>query len=394
VGGDGGGGSDGAYGGDDDDGGSGGDGWNVTLSLWQLGPGGRDPELVSSWGAPAAPGAAAAVVGFALSAFTAPPRRWGAAACPSGAHVALTTHGHRCGAGAALCPADHGAGRPVRASYLCPLLAQPSACLAHEGGRPCRAATLAAVNMPRDAGPHPHHSCLFVSLSDGRLADAHAAWEGCALSELPPASSLLGPRPVPLGPGAAASAAWWGPRRLAVASPSGSVAVAALPGARNMLGDAPAALAPGCRVAVCERWGGPGARGLLVLEPWCVSAGGGAGGSRGSPLLPDHPAGGGGGGGGVTGWLAARLGVGEEFAGLKVEAREARRRRSSGGGGGAARARGGAAAEAPACWRLSVLAERTAPEMVQAHLRERDWGRAMVLARAAGVHPDVVYKGR
>jgi hypothetical protein len=248
-----------------------------------------------------------------------------------------------------------------------------------------------------------------VSLADGRPVDARAAWAGRTLSDLPPPSPLLGPRPVPLGAGGAAGVAWWGPARLAVASPVGAVAVASLPGALNALGDGPAARAPGCRVAVADGWGAPGARGVLVAEPLAASeepAAARRGGGWESPLLPGSPRrsggrssgsgrdssfGDGGGGGGLVVWLAARLGVAEEFAAAKAAQR--RGDRSSGGWPGwpatvkAAAARG-------AGWRLSVLAERTAGQMVEAHLRDHDWGRAMVLARAAGVHPDVVYKGR
>jgi hypothetical protein len=214
-------------------------------------------------------------------------------------------------------------------------------------------------------------------MADGRPVDAVASFAGLPAPAPPPAGALAAP-PVRLASGVAA-ASWWGPRALAVASLSGAVAAARLPGAANLLGDAPLAFAPGSLVAVAGDGGaagGPGElRGAVVLEPLAPGWRGGGGG--------DSVASGGGGAaaasraiGGVSGWLAGRLGVADDVAA------------AAGTGGGA-----GAAGEARG-WRLVLLAERSPAQMVGVLLRERDWGGALQLCKAARVHPDVVYRAR
>jgi hypothetical protein len=88
------------------------------------------------------------------------------------------------------------------------------------------------------------------------------------------------------------------------------------------------------------------------------------------------------GGGGVACWLASKLGVAEEFAAsAPLDCSEAAASRR---------------APPPPLrgWRLALLAERTPAQMVQVHLRARDWGSALQLCKAAGLHPDAVYRAR
>jgi hypothetical protein len=220
-------------------------------------------------------------------------------------------------------------------------------------------------------------------MSDGRPLDITTSFAGQTAAAPAAAAGALAPRPVQLAAGVAA-ASWWGPKALAVVSLSGELAVASLPGAANALGDAPLTFAPGSIAAVAGGSGGGGVaelRGAVVLEPllpgWSRD-GGAAGGSGGEAS---------GGGarqaaakalGGVAGWLAGRLGVSADVAA------------AAGTGGGGA---GGAAPEALG-WRLALLAERTPAQMVGVLLRERDWGGALQLCKAARLHPDVVYRAR
>lgn len=263
-------------------------------------------------------------------------------------------------------------------------------------------------------------------MADGRPVDARASFAGQRAPAAPPGArgaaaalptSLLGPRPVQLSAGVVA-AAWWSPRHLAVASSCGSVAVALLPGALNVLGDCPLGFAPAARVAALPAAAGgaagPGAagsgigggsRGMLVVEPLLGPAAAGGGGRSGAmsaleaalaaaaapPATPQPGSRNGGAAAaprppGAAGWLASKLGVGEEAA--------AAARPPGSAGPRPAAFSNGAAEPPPRGWRLHLVAERTPAQMVQVHLRRRDWGSALQLCKAAGLHPDVVYRAR
>jgi hypothetical protein len=312
----------------------------VTLSLWKVE--GHDLELHSSYGQPRPTGLAAAVVGTVLGACGAPSARWRVQLSPgAGEQAALVTH---------------------------------------------------------------RNSCLIVSMTDGRPIDPRGPTAGGQLPSSFP--SLLGPRPVALTSGVA-DAQWWGPGALAVASLSGAVAVAKLPGAFNILSDAPAAFSPGAVAAPQAEHqppvpsgsssGGAAATGheltgsLLVVEPIQQPPGDHTTARRQqqwfeSIMLEASQSSAGGGGEPRQSWpqwLAMRLGVGAEYRAACASA--------------AAACRTGTAAPdaAPAAgWRLVRLERRSAAQMVALHLRDQDWGRALRLAKAAGVGTDVVYKAR
>ncbi|EFJ42827.1 hypothetical protein VOLCADRAFT_107073 [Volvox carteri f. nagariensis] len=156
----------------------------------------------------------------------------------------------------------------------------------------------------------------------------------------------------------AASASWWGSETaLALSDMAGYVGLAQLPGYDNLLaGDEQPKYAPGTLVA--SKSGGPGTRGLLVLEP----------------LIPPEskiPG---------SGGVAAADGV--------------RSARASRGAAASAEAAAAASAAAAPGLRLLLLAQRTPEEMLQVHMRHQQWGRALELCAAAGLNADRVYGAR
>ncbi|GIL74909.1 hypothetical protein Vretimale_2528 [Volvox reticuliferus] len=153
--------------------------------------------------------------------------------------------------------------------------------------------------------------------------------------------------------GSAVSASWWSSETaLALSDLGGYVGLAQLPGYENLLaGDEQPKYEPG--VLVASKTAGPGARGLLVLEPVMSEAKPGS---------------------------------------MPASASDAKR--------GPRMSRGAAAplesetALGPPGLRLLLLAERTPEEMLRVHMRHQQWGRALELCAAAGLDADRVYAAR
>jgi hypothetical protein len=140
---------------------------------------------------------------------------------------------------------------------------------------------------------------------------------------------------------AAVSVSWWGMDALCLVDRSGALALTRWPLFINTLGaatgEAPTQLPPGSQaLALCREDGA--VRGVLTLTP--------SSGHDGSA-----PAGGGGGGG-------------------------AQQPRSAAG------------------WKLSLLVERAAVDMMEVHMAAGEWGRALSVARAHSLDADAVYRVR
>ncbi|GLI69541.1 hypothetical protein VaNZ11_014186 [Volvox africanus] len=154
--------------------------------------------------------------------------------------------------------------------------------------------------------------------------------------------------------GSAVSVSWWSSETaLALSDLGGHVGLAQLPGYENLLaGDEQPQYEPGALVA--SKTSGPGARGLLVLEPvMCTEAKPGYFPTAASDAKR----------GARMSWGAA--------ASLEPEA-----------------------AAGPPGLRLVLLAERTPEEMLKVHMRNQQWGRALELCAAAGLDADRVYAAR
>ncbi|MEW5302472.1 MAG: hypothetical protein WDW36_005253 [Sanguina aurantia] len=163
------------------------------------------------------------------------------------------------------------------------------------------------------------------------------------------------------------SVSWWGPAVLGISDAAGTVALAQLPGYLNVLGAEPVQCSRGsyiCSVPADSLTGVAAAaatpiaqRGVFVLEPILASAEAGA----------------------------ATDAVGVSNSGGTRQGRLGRQ-----GSDGAA-----AAVVLPtAGWRLLMLAERTAEEMMQVFIADENWGSAFQVARAYSLDADAVYAAR
>ncbi|KAG1678031.1 hypothetical protein FOA52_000827 [Chlamydomonas sp. UWO 241] len=137
---------------------------------------------------------------------------------------------------------------------------------------------------------------------------------------------------------AAVSVSWWATGTLCLVDRTGALALARTPSFVNTLGsaprEAPVQLPPGSQALALRREDGA-VRGVLTLTP---TSGQGA---------------------------------------------------SAPGGGGGAQQQGGAAG-----WKLSLLVERGADEMMKVHMAAGQWGRALSVARAYSIDADAVYRVR
>lgn len=91
---------------------------------------------------------------------------------------------------------------------------------------------------------------------------------------------------------------------------------------------------------------------------------------------------------GFAGWLSRRLGIADEAAAAAAKTAAASKPSQ------ATSTLDGAALHRPAGWRLTLLAERSPSQLVQAHLRAQDWGSALQVSRLFGLDTDVVYLAR